>query len=199
MAASVAAYVPSLEAIEVVNVEANSYDASQGFAGGAAVNVQVKSGTNQIHGSAFEYNFNNGMIARPFFLPVTSPNPKSILNDFGGTIGGPIKKNKLFYFLSYDGDLTRQNASGYDTVPTAAINREKVRGPDRYLRSLYRHGERHGQNLFPGNIIPANRISPIAQKIAALTPLPNVPGNLLANNYFADGPIRRIAILPMPR
>src|SRR5580658_8066996 len=102
-----AAYIPGLEAIEVVNVEANSYDAAQGFAGGAAVNVQVKSGTNQIHGSAFEYNFNNAMIARPFFLPVTSPNPKSILNNFGGTVGGPIKKNKLFYFASFDGNLTR--------------------------------------------------------------------------------------------
>jgi hypothetical protein len=67
----------------------------------------VKSGTNQIHGSAFEYNFNNEMIARPFFLPVNQPNPKSILNNFGGTAGGPIVKNRLFYFVSYDANLTR--------------------------------------------------------------------------------------------
>src|SRR5262249_30457490 len=117
----VSAYVPNLEAIEVVNVEANSMDASQGFAGGAAVNVQIKSGTNQLHGSAFEYNFNNAMIAKPFFLPAGQPNPKSILNQFGGTIGGPVRKQKLFYFASFDGALTRQTASAFGTVPTGAI------------------------------------------------------------------------------
>ena len=63
----IAAYVPGLDAIEVVNVQSNSFDAAQGFTGGVAVNVQVKSGTNQLHGSAFWYNFNNGMIAKPFF------------------------------------------------------------------------------------------------------------------------------------
>lgn len=184
----IAAYVPSLEAVEVVNVAANSYDAAQGFAGGAAVNVQVKSGTNQIHGSAFEYNFNNGMIARPFFLPATSPNPKSILNDFGGTVGGPIKKNKLFYFVSYDGDLTRQNASGYYTVPTAAIKSgNESADPTAIYDPATGTASGTGRTAFPGNIIPANRISSIAQQIANLTPLPNVPGNLLANNYFADG------------
>ncbi len=185
----ISSYVPSLESIEVVNVEANSYDAAQGFAGGAAVNVQVKSGTNQIHGSAFEYNFNNGMIARPFFLPAGQPNPKSILNDFGGTLGGPIRKNKLFYFASYDGDLTRQNASGYATVPTAAIKSGDESGsPTPIYDPSTGAANGTGRTPFPGNIVPASRISSIAQQIASLTPLPNVPGNLLANNYFADGP-----------
>ena len=94
----VSSYVPGLEAIEVVNVASNSYDAAQGFAGGAAVNVQVKSGTNQIHGSAFEYNFNNAMIAHPFFLPAGQPNPKSIVNDFGGTLGGRLSEIACFTF-----------------------------------------------------------------------------------------------------
>lgn len=183
------AYVPGLEAIKVVNVEANSYDSAQGFAGGAAVNVQVKSGTNQIHGSVFEYNFNNGMIAKSFFLPVGQPNPKSILNDFGGTVGGPIRKNKLFYFVSYDADLTRKNASGYETVPTAAIRSGNESGsPTAIYDPSTGNTSGTGRTAFPGNIIPASRISPIAQQIAGLTPLPNVPGNLLANNYFADGP-----------
>jgi hypothetical protein len=185
----IAAYVPSLESIQVVNVEANSYDASQGFAGGAAVNVQIKSGSNQIHGSAFEYNFNNAMIARPFFLAVGVPNPKSILNNFGGTVGGPIKKNKLFYFASFDGNLTRQNASGYFTVPTAAIKSgNESADPAAIYDPSTGTTSGTGRTVFPGNIIPSNRISSIAQQIANLTPLPNVPGNLLANNYFADGP-----------
>jgi len=185
----VSAYVPSLESIQVVNVESNSYDAVQGFAGGAAVNVQVKSGTNQIHGSAFEYNFNNGMIAKPFFLPVGQPNPKSILNDFGGTVGGPIRKQKLFYFVSYDGILTRQNASAYGTVPTAAIKSGNESGsPTAIYDPSTGAVSGTGRTPFPGNIVPPSRIDPIAQKISNLTPLPNVPGNLLANNYFADGP-----------
>ena len=187
----VSAYVPGLEAIEVVNVESNTYDAAQGFAGGAAVNVQVKSGTNQVHGSAFEYNFNNGMIARPFFLPSNQPNPKSILNDFGGTIGGPIKKDKLFYFVSYDGILTRQAANGYYTVPTAAIRSGDMSADP---TPIYDPGtgaaNGTGRTPFTGNMIPANKISPIAAQIAALTPLPNVPGNLLSNNYFASAPYK---------
>jgi hypothetical protein len=188
----IAAYVPSLEAIEVVNVTANSFDAAQGFAGGAAVNVQVKSGTNQLHGSAFEYNFNNGMIARPFFLPAGSPNPKSILNNFGGTVGGPIRKNKLFYFTSYDGNLTRQNASGYETVPTAAIKSgDESADPTGIYDPSTGATSGTGRTVFPGNIVPASRMSPIAQQIANLTPLPNVPGNLLANNYFADAPYKQ--------
>ena len=185
----VPAYVPGLESIEVVNVASNSYDAAQGFAGGAAVNVQVKSGTNQFHGSAFEYNFNNAMIARPFFLPVGQRNPKNILNNFGGTFGGPIVKNRLFYFVSYDGNLTRQNASGYYTVPTAAIksgNESASTTPIYDPASGTSSGA--GRGTFPGNMIPSSRISPIAAQIAGLTPLPNVPGNLLANNYFADAP-----------
>ncbi len=185
----VSAYVPGLESIEVVNVESNTYDAAQGFAGGAAVNVQVKSGTNQFHGSAFEYNFNNAMIARPFFLPANQPNPKSILNDFGGTIGGPIKRNKLFFFGSYDGILTRQNANGYYTVPTAAIKAGDMSAdPTAIYDPNTGTATGTGRTPFPGNKIPAAQISPIAAQIAQLTPLPNVPGNLLANNYFADAP-----------
>jgi len=185
----VAAYVPSLEAIQVVNVAANSYDAAQGFAGGVAVNVQVKSGTNEVHGSVFEYNFNNAMIARPFFLPTNQPNPKSLLNNFGGTVGGPIKKNRLFYFLSYDGSTVRQNANGYYTVPTAAIKSgDESADPTAIYDPSTGTSTGTGRTPFPGNIIPSNRISPIAAKIASLTPLPNVPGSLLSSNYFADGP-----------
>ena len=188
----IAAYVPSLEAIDVVNIVSNSYDAAQGFTGGVAVNVQVKSGTNQLHGSAFWYNFNNGMMAKPFFQPAGTPNPKSILNNAGGTAGGPIKKNKLFYFVSYDGNFTRQNASGYETVPTAAIKSgNESADPTAIYDPLTGATNGTGRTPFPGNIVPSSRISPIAQQIASLTPLPNVPGNLLANNYFADGPYKQ--------
>src|SRR2546425_11146872 len=88
--------------------------------GGAAITVITKSGTNQYHGSAFEYFQNQALRARQFFE--TGPKGDSKLNDFGGTFGGPIKKDKLFFFGSYDGTYERDNRStGLVTVPTAAL------------------------------------------------------------------------------
>jgi hypothetical protein len=80
-------YIPSLEAIETVNIVTKRFDAEQGLAGGAAVNVQIKSGTNELHGSAFEYHSDNALKARNFFLPPS----KLVYNQYGGTVGGPIK------------------------------------------------------------------------------------------------------------
>jgi hypothetical protein len=76
----VTGYVPALESIEVVNVVTNSFDAEQGLAGGAAINVQIKSGTNNFHGSAFEYHHDNHLRARNFFLPITKQKGKFIYN-----------------------------------------------------------------------------------------------------------------------
>ncbi|PYV03257.1 MAG: hypothetical protein DMG26_09775 [Acidobacteria bacterium] len=103
----VTSYVPTLESIQEVNVVTNSFDAEQGFAGGAAINVQTRSGGNQIHGSLFEYNSNNHLKAWPMEFDNASVNtgnkPKTIYNQYGGSVGGPIKKDKLFYFASYEG------------------------------------------------------------------------------------------------
>src|SRR5713226_7732612 len=94
----IVAYVPSLEAIQTVNVVSNSFDAEQGLAGGAAISVQTKSGTNELHGSGFEYHNDQHLKARPFFLPASQSKPKQIFNQFGGAIGGRIKKDRVFYF-----------------------------------------------------------------------------------------------------
>ena len=117
----IVAYVPALESIETVNVVTNSFDAEQGLAGGAAVNVQIKSGTNSLHGSAFEYHNSNATKARPFFLPAGTQMPKLVYNQYGGTVGGPIVKNKLFYFASYEGSRDRQFASSLLSIPTVAM------------------------------------------------------------------------------
>jgi hypothetical protein len=109
----IVSYVPSLEAIETVNIVTNSFDAEQGLAGGAAVNVATKSGTNDIHGSGFEYHTNNRLKARPFFLPANQGKPKLVFNQWGGTIGGPIRKNKLFYFVAYEESDDRRNAQRF--------------------------------------------------------------------------------------
>jgi len=183
----VSSYVPSLESIETVDVVTNSFDAEQGLAGGSAINVHTKSGTNRLHGSAFENFTDNRLKAKPFFLPVGQGKPKLVSNEFGGTIGGPIRKDKLFYFLSYQGSFDRQNLSRFVTVPTAAIKAGDMSGSaspmyDPAFGSL----QGAGRTPFPSNLIPASRISPIARQVADLTPLPNLPG--LQNNYYATGP-----------
>ena len=183
----IVAYVPSLESIETVNVVTNSFDAEQGLAGGAAISVQTKSGSNNLHGSIFEYHTNNKLKAKAFFLPPGERNPKLVNNQFGGTIGGPIRRDKLFYFLAYEGTLDRQNAARFSTVPTAAIKRGDMSESPRAIYDPLT-GDVSGANrtAFVNNIVPIGRISSISRKIADLTPLPNLPG--LANNYYSTTP-----------
>jgi hypothetical protein len=183
----VTAYVPALDSIDQVSVVTASADASQGMAGGSAVNVQIKSGTNDIHGSLFEFHASNRLKAKPFFLPVGQGKPKYIDNQFGGSIGGPVVRNSLFYFASYEGSYNRQLGATFATVPTAAIRAGNMSGSANPIYDpLTGNADGTGRTEFPDKIIPANRIDPIAAKIAAAYPLPNVP-NLLANNYYATG------------
>jgi hypothetical protein len=210
----VVAYIPALESIQEVNVVTNSFDAEQGLAGGAAINVQIKSGTNQIHGSAFEYHSDQHLKAWPESVPSgQSAEPKLVYNQFGGTVGGPIKKDKLFYFASYEGSYDYRNVQRKATVPTAAMKAGDfseflsqgiiVYNPytDNTGTTLADPGQRQPM-MAPGdprcntasnpscmNIIPQSLLNTpsgqIAQKINSLFPDPNLPG--LKNNYFASG------------
>ena len=126
------AYVPPADAIETVNVVTNSFDAEQGMAGGAAVNVQIKSGTNQFHGTAHGYHTDQNFAARNYFNtdPVLFPKKnRNNQNQFGGTFGGPIKRDKLFFFVDYERTTQRQLA-GPDTrtLPTATMAIGDFRG-----------------------------------------------------------------------
>lgn len=183
----VVSYVPALESIETVNVVTNSFDAEQGLAGGAAINVQIKSGTNALHGSAFEYHTNQHLKATPFFTPAGRAKPKLVYNQFGGTIGGPIKRDKLFYFLSYEGTFDRRNAERIVSVPTPAMKAGDFSASDRPIYDPLT-GDERGTNrvAFVNNQVPTSRQDPIARKIAALIPNPNLPG--VANNYYASAP-----------
>jgi hypothetical protein len=109
-------------------VVTGSFDADLGLSGGSAVNVQIKSGTNIPHGSAFEYHSDNAIKANPYFLPAGQRKPKAINNQFGGTFGGPIRKDRLFYFASYEGSYDRQTGSTILTVPTADIRAGDMSG-----------------------------------------------------------------------
>ena len=182
-----AGYVAPAETVDQVNISTTALNAEQGMAGGAAVTVITKSGTNQLHGSAFEFNNNQHMNARNFFQPAGVDKPLSIYNNFGATLGGPIVKNKLFYFGSWDGTRERTSSVSRYSVPTAdqragdfsAYTANPIYDP------LTGNPDGTGRQQFPGNRIPGNRISPITQKIQAFYPDPNLPGT--SNNYFASG------------
>src|SRR5262245_43336124 len=110
------AYVPPTESIQSVSIVTNSYDAEQGNAQGAAVNVITKSGTNEFHGSVFEYHTDNALKALNRFNPIGFRQPKFILNQYGLAVGGPILKNKLFFFTDWEATKRRQLASRTVTV-----------------------------------------------------------------------------------
>lgn len=183
----IVAYIPSLEAIETVNVVTNSFDAEQGLAGGAAISLQTRSGTNELHGAIYEYHANQRLKAKPFFLPQGQRKPKQVYNQFGAALGGPIKKDRLFYFMAYEGTTDRQNASRFGTVPTAAIKSGDMSASPRPIYDPLT-GDALGNNrvAFPGNLVPPQRTSPISRKLADLTPLPNL--DLLTSNYFLAAP-----------
>jgi outer membrane receptor protein involved in Fe transport len=184
-------YVPPAESISTVNITTNSFDAEQGMAGGAAVTVATKSGTNDLHGSLFEFHDNHRLRTRNFFLPATTGKAKAIFNIFGGTLGGPIVKDKLFYFGSFEGTLERAGITRQtDSVPTAAIRNGNFSGlPVTLYDPRTGNADGTGRDVFPANIIPANRINTISRKIQDLAPLPNLPGTSQGTlqNYFSSG------------
>ncbi|MGH9852744.1 MAG: TonB-dependent receptor domain-containing protein [Blastocatellia bacterium] len=187
----VTAYVPALESIETVNIVTNNFDAETGLAGGAAINVQIKSGTNSLHGSAFEFHDNHLTKARPWNLTpingVPQDKPKRVYNQFGGTLGGPIIKDKLFYFGSYEGTNDRQLGARFLTLPTAEMRNGDLSGGGLGIYDPAT-GNAIGQNrtAFAGGIIPAARIDPIAKLILKDLPLPNRAG--FTNNFYATAP-----------
>jgi len=167
-----------------------SYEAEQGFAGGAAINVQIKSGTNEFHGSGYEYHSDQHLKARPYFLPANRGKEKRILNQFGGTLGGPIMKNKLFFFAAYEGTLDRQSSFRIVDIPNMQIRTGDLSGATYPIFDpLTGKPDGSGRTPFPGGIIPGERISRVARKILDLMPQPNLGSPSSINqNYYANGP-----------
>jgi len=183
----VAAYSPGLEAIDSVSVVTNSFDAQQGLAGGASVNVHVKTGGNQFHGSTFWYHTDNALQAKPFFLPSTfTRKPKFIQNNVGGTLGGAAIKDRLFFFFSYDGSYVSQTANILTTVPTDAMRNGDFSGSSNPIYNPSTGtSSGAGKTAFIGKQIPSTSQSPIASSIQSHIPHANLPG--ISNNYYASG------------
>src|SRR2546426_2940110 len=167
------AYVPPAETIDTVNVSTNNFDAEQGYAGGAAITVVTKSGTNQLHGSAWALNDNARLQAKNFFN--SGVKPKNNNNIDGVTLGGPVVRNKFFYFFGWEAEHERLGATQFLTVPTAD---QRVGDISKYSAVIYDPAtgaaNGSGRTPFAGNIVPLDRQSAIVRKIQALIPPPNL-------------------------
>jgi hypothetical protein len=186
-------YVQPMESIETVNVTTNSFDAEQGMAGGAAITVATKSGTNEVHGVGFWYHNNQHFNSKPYYYAVGQNLPKSILNQGGGTVGGPIKKNKLFYFGSLERTMERSGVSGNYATPPADFRNGDFSNWT-YLSIIYDPASATDPKLrkpFPNNTVPKDRISPIFDNIQKAIPPTNQKSltdpNNLQGTYFASG------------
>lgn len=168
--------VPNPDAIQEFRVITNNYDAEYGRSSGAVVNVITRSGGNQYHGSAFEFLRNRSLNARNFFEPNTTP---LVQNQFGGTFGGPIRRDKTFAFGTYQEFRVRTTAfRNTARVPTAAERQgDFSQSVDRQGRAVTVRDPLTSQP-FPRNVIPTGRLSPVAVNYLKLAiPQPNLPGN----------------------
>ena len=175
----------NVDAIQEFKIQTNSFSAEFGRSGGAAINAIIKSGTNSYHGDVFEFMRNSFFDARDYFEDPTAAKASFKQNQFGATLGGPILRDKLFWFGDYQGTVIRNPLTWVSSVPTAAQRIGDFSGegnPIIYDPASY-DAATNTRVQFPGNIIRPDRISPLAQNIMNLYPLPNQPG-LLKNNYI---------------
>jgi hypothetical protein len=178
------AYQPSPDALAEISVETNNYSADTGNVAGAVISSVIKSGSNQFRGNLFEFYRNSKMDANSWSNNRSSaPKPDRTQNIFGGTLGGPLAKNKLFFFANYQG--TRFNAPGFET---ASVAPEAWRRGDLSSVTPVIRDPRTGQP-FPGNQIPQSQISPVARAIlndTSLYPLPNRTVSGVTGNYVGE-------------
>ncbi len=193
------AYVQPVESIETVNISTNSFDAEQGMAGGAAITVSTKSGTNDLHGVGFWFHNNQHLNTAPYFRSSTYKLPLTIFNQGGGTIGGPIKKDKLFYFFSYERTMERSGNSGnYSVAPQDFRDGDFSKWTA--LGIVYDPASAPMTNAaartpFADNKVPKTRFNPIFPNIYKDAPLPNQqsPTDLLYNlggNYLGSAVLK---------
>ncbi|MCA1577544.1 MAG: TonB-dependent receptor [Acidobacteria bacterium] len=159
---------PSVDAIREFEMLTSTYDASFGRNPGAQINVILNSGSNDVHGAVFGFHRNAAFDARNFFAPAGEGKPKYIRNQYGGAIGGPIVRDRTFFFADYEGTRSREGITRITNVPTAA-----EREGD-FSQSVFGVPTNPftGQP-FEGGVIPSFFINPVGRAIAALYPLPN--------------------------
>jgi hypothetical protein len=193
-------FAPSVDAIQEFSAMTTVYDASYGHEAGGVVNQVIRSGTNRWHGTLFDYIRNRVLDANTFGNNlVGAPKGRHNVNQFGGTFGGPIRKDKDFLFGSFEGwqEVIPFPGSGVTAVPLDLRDGQHF---SNYNISIYdpltthlcgaatepcsgSNGSTYWRDPFPGNVIPKNRISPIATKILSYLPAPNIAGQGGVNGF----------------
>jgi hypothetical protein len=173
---------PSVDAIQEFKVDTANFSAEYGRAAGGVINVAIKSGSNEFHGSLFEFFRHDKLDANDFFSNRAGlDSPPLRFNQFGGTLGGPIFRNRTFFFGSYQGTRQRRSDNQTVSVPTREMINGNFGSVNIYDPLNVVNGVRQ---QFPNNRIPENRIDPVGRRIAQLYAPPNLPG--LANNFSAN-------------
>lgn len=173
---------PSLEAIQEFTIRESMYPAEFGGKASALINVVTKSGGNRVHGSALEFARSDRLDARNYFDDPARPVPPLSQHQFAGTVGGPLRRDRAFYFLSYEGQRVRRSLTQTFSVPTDALRRGNFAGLSDICDPLTRTAS-GACTPFPDNRIPAERIDPVARGLLTQVPLPGSSGlvqNLLA-------------------
>ncbi|MDQ3653375.1 MAG: TonB-dependent receptor [Acidobacteriota bacterium] len=172
---------PSVDALQEFKIQTNAYSAEFGRSAGAVINATIKSGTNNFHGSAYEFLRNRALDANNFFANLTGQQkPVRQRNQFGASVGGPIIRNRTFFFGDYEGLREREGTVRVSTVPSINEKRGVFNTPvfDPF----------NNRAPFTNNAIPASRFDPVGAAIVALLPDPNLPG---ASNNFVATPVTR--------
>ncbi|MDX1984533.1 MAG: carboxypeptidase regulatory-like domain-containing protein [Bryobacteraceae bacterium] len=172
---------PNLDAIQEFKVQTSGLSAEFGRAVGGVVNATLKSGTNRFNGNLFEFHRNNSINARNFFAAST---PKLIQNQFGGMIGGPIIKDRLFFFGDFESFRQAEESLFNRTLPTPAMKSGDFSGLNQIFDPATQRTGANGRptrDPFPNNRIPTNRFDSPSPKILAIYPDPNLPG--IAQNF----------------
>ena len=192
---------PSVDAIQEFKVLGANYPAEYGRSLGSVLNVVYKSGTNDFHGSAYEFFRDSAFDANTYFAK-RAGQPLGDFNrsQFGGVAGGPIRRSRTFYMASYEGLRERRDSQTTTTVPTLAQrngdfsqtfaqNGQLIRIFDPFTTRPNPSGSGFIRDQFAGNVIPRGQMDPVALNVLKYFPLPNQPGNAVtgAQNYFSSG------------
>lgn len=188
------AYVPSTEAIETINIVTNSYNAEQGMAGGAAVNLTLKSGTNDFHGTAWIFNIDSKFKARNFFQ-TTPQNPKNIINQFGLNFGGPVRipklidlRNKLFFFVNWERTTRRQTAPPrIFSVAPQDLRDGNFAATGTLIYDPASAADPTRRTPFPNNRIPSSQFDVAAVELIKRLPAPTLASAGYVNNFVTSG------------
>lgn len=174
---------PPLDALSEFQVQTSNYSAEFGASAGAVVSAVTKNGTNLLHGSAYDFLRNDRLDAANYFAQPGNK-PMLVQNQYGGSLGGPVRKNRAWLFGAYEGTHILSESVGFATVPTVAMRQGNFGSTaifDPLSTTANPKGSGSVRTEFPNNVVPVSRFDPLGQKFLDYYPLPDLPGQ--ANNF----------------